>query len=189
MKHTEEKGTQYKWKSATSINTESTESKQDCKNASSESAFSKAKSEAKSFLTPSMPYFPMRRGSSPLVAELSALREADQRDKNVVVFPNRKVEDVPGIFIPKPQTSTVTSTSKMPQFLSVNEHSAKNRRRHSLSDPAIFQLQSQKSRPTWLTNLTPRSAYANFTSQDRLRYTLALSNSISFIIYVAILVF
>ena len=184
MKHTEEKGTQYKWKSATSINTESTESKQDCKNASSESAFSKAKSEAKSFLTPSMPYFPMRRGSSPLVAELSALREADQRDKNVVVFPNRKVEDVPGIFIPKPQTSTVTSTSKMPQFLSVNEHSAKNRRRHSLSDPAIFQLQSQKSRPTWLTNLTPRSAYANFTSQDRLRYTLELSNSISFIIYV-----
>lgn len=143
-------------------------------NASSESAFSKAVS--KSFLTPSIPYFP-RRGSSPLVAELSALREADQRDKNVVVFPNRKVEDVPGIFIPSKQQNSSSATSKMPQFLSVNEHSAKNRRRHSLSDPAIFQLQSQKSRPNWLSNLTPRSAYANFTSTDRLRYSSSLISS------------
>ena len=159
VKH-EEKGSP-KWKSATAINIETQANTNESSPTSSHKTSSKA-----SFLTPSIPYFP-RRGSSPLVAELSALREADQRDKNVVVFPNRKVEDVPGIFIPSKQNST----TKMPQFLSVNEHSGRNRRRHSLSDPAIFHLQSQKSRPSWLSNVTPRSAYAFFTSStDRLRY-------------------
>ena len=151
----EEKGSP-KWKSATSINIFEANT-----NASFSSSQSSQESKTKSsFLTPSIPYFPTRRGSSPLVAELSALREANQREnKNVVVFPNRKVEDVPGIFIPNKQNSA------KPQFLSV-ENSAKNRRRHSLSDPAIF---ISKSRPNWLSNLTPRSAYANFTSTDRLR--------------------
>ena len=131
-----------KWKSATAINN-------DCNTASTEST------KPKSFLTPSLPYFGTRRGSSPLVAELNALREADQRDKNVVVFPNRKVEDVPGIFIPSKQNSI--SSHKTPQFLSVNEPHSNKRRRHSLSDPALLHQQISKSKPNWLSNLTSRS--------------------------------
>ena len=132
-----------KWKSATAINNE-------CNTNVTEST------KPKSFLTPSLPYFGTRRGSSPLVAELNALREADQRDKNVVVFPNRKVEDVPGIFIPSKQNSGISS-NKTPQFLSVNEPHSNKRRRHSLSDPALLHQQISKSKPNWLSNLTSRS--------------------------------
>ena len=52
-----------KWKSATAIN---------------DTTANIESSKPKSFLTPSLPYFPSRRGSSPLVAELNALREAEQ---------------------------------------------------------------------------------------------------------------
>lgn len=131
--------------------------------------------EKPSFLAPSLPYS-SRRGSSPLVAELNALRAADQRDKKaassvddrpgVVVFPRRKVEDVPGIFIPKKAVASKGDEdlgSRISHFLGVKE--LESRRRHSLSDPALLQQQlskaasnqaaaaSSSSRPTWLQNL------------------------------------
>ena len=139
-----------KWKSATAINN------------ATDSSTKEESTKLKSFLTPSLPYFGTRRGSSPLVAELNALREADQRDKNVVVFPNRKVEDVPGIFIPSKQNSISTNKTS-PQFLSVNEPHSNKRRRHSLSDPALLHQQIAKSKPNWLSNLTSRSPYANIS--------------------------
>lgn len=135
-------------------------------------------------LAPSQPALSQRRRSSPLVPELNALRrEALEKekaqdkkvgDRNVVVFPKRKVEDVPGIFIPSNKNSS--NEFRISQFLGVKEDGNSSRqRRHSLSDPALllkFNSPSkhkaekhlpteQKQRPTWLANLTPRSPYAS----------------------------
>ena len=157
------------------------------------------------FLAPSLTYT-SRRGSSPLVAELNALRAADQRDKKaaakeaaaasrqnhqiplrpgVVVFPKRKIEDVPGIFIPKnkPHASSSSKSgfenedlgTRITQFLGVKIEDQRNRRRHSVSDPALIQNRlinpsstapcASQPRPIW-ANLQPRSPYAS--AQDLL---------------------
>ena len=159
------------------------------------------------FLAPSLTYT-SRRGSSPLVAELNALRVADQRDKKaqqsaaaaasasasvdqakqqnqqplrpgVVVFPKRKIEDVPGIFIPKNKPATSKGYdedlgSRITQFLGVKIEDQRNRRRHSVSDPALIQNRlinpssapcASQPRPIW-ANLQPRSPYAS--TQDLL---------------------
>ena len=133
-------------------------------------------------LPPSLPYLATRRKSSPLVPELNALREAEQRDKrrdsggNKVIFPKRKVEDVPGIYIPtKIKTGEEDLGSKISHFLGVKEElGGRRRRRHSVSDPALFNFgctsaskcsspvaSKPPARPTWLANLTPRSPYAS----------------------------
>ena len=142
------------------------------------------------FLAPSLTYSE-RRGSSPLVAELNALRAAELRDKKaaeaatasetsnrpgVVVFPKRKIEDVPGIFIPKNKPSRETMKmkgdedlgSRISQFLGVRE--VQRGRRHSVSDPALLQhqLTSSISSPKPIferfgskADLKPRSPYAS----------------------------
>ena len=148
------------------------------------------------FLAPSLTYT-SRRGSSPLVAELNALRAADQRDKKaaadeaassaaeakqlrpgVVVFPKRKIEDVPGIFIPKNKATKgfdeADFGTRITQFLGVKIEDQRNRRRHSVSDPALIQNRlinpssapcASQPRPIW-ANLQPRSPYAS--AQDLL---------------------
>ena len=168
----------------------------------------------------------LRRNSAPLIVppkELNALREAAERNElrdGVHVFPKRKVEDVPGIFIPqkpkKGQSKAAVSDSpslrydlighgcgaaahaaaaaddskggrRNSQFLGVSHD---RRRRHSISDPALFlkfnspseqtpsemptsgaasAAAAQPSRPSWLANLTPRSPYAK-SSQAVLPY-------------------
>ena len=142
------------------------------------------------FLAPSLTYSE-RRGSSPLVAELNALRAAELRDKKaaeaatasepsnrpgVVVFPKRKIEDVPGIFIPKNKPSRETMKTKgdedlgsrISQFLGVKE--VQRGRRHSVSDPALLQHQLTSSirspkpileRFGSKADLKPRSPYAS----------------------------
>ena len=148
------------------------------------------------------PKIRVRRNSTPLVPELNALREAAERDerrnsKGCHVFPKRKIEDVPGIFIPqqskKSQQQSKENISETPDdskgggrishFLGVKEEHGQ-RRRHSLSDPALllkFNSPSKQTttpsmmptattmavppppRPSWLANLTPRSPYAKST--------------------------
>lgn len=142
-----------------------------------------------SLLMAPSPALYQRRRSSPLVPELHALRrEALEKekaqdkkvgDRNVVVFPKRKVEDVPGIFIPSKNSSNSSNEFRISQFLGVKEDGNSSRqRRHSLSDPALLLKfnspskhkaekqaaaapEQQKQRPTWLANLTPRSPYAS----------------------------
>ncbi len=118
------------------------------------------KTGSSGFLAPTLPYS-HRRSSSPLVAELSALqREAELREgrgatvdrPGVVVFPKRKVEDVPGIFIPGSSKCSGSNKavkddsggdfgSRLSSFLGVNRPSAHERRRHSVSDPLLLQQQ------------------------------------------------
>ena len=137
----------------------------------------------------------VRRNSTPLLpsaGELSSLRDAAERerDDNVIVFPKRKIEDVPGIFIPqqskKGQSGAAVELSssrcgspaaddskggRYSHFLGVKEEHPSRRRRHSLSDPALLlkfnsptkqtpASPQQPPRPSWLANLTPRSPYA-----------------------------
>ena len=168
----------------------------------------------------------LRRNSAPLIVppkELNALREAAERNElrdGVHVFPKRKVEDVPGIFIPqkpkKGQSKAAVSDSPSLRYDLIghgcgaahaaaataddskgerrNSHflgvSHDRRRRHSISDPALFlkfnspseqtpsemptsgaasAAAAQPSRPSWLANLTPRSPYAK-SSQAVLPY-------------------
>lgn len=166
----------FKWKSSMDVNSNSNDVMSEKED----------KENRKNFLNPSL-RFSDRRCSTPLIAELSALRTAElQRDKKaetnssssasnsldrpgVVVFPNRKVEDVPGIFIPKKSASKDSEDgdlgSRISQFLGVKEDPLR-RRRHSLSDPALLQqprdlaTSSSSPRPIW-ANLKPRSPYAS----------------------------
>ena len=98
-----------------------------------------------------------------------------------IVFPSRKVEDVPGIFIPAKNTAVAPPAkdqSKISHFLGVKEDGYNSkRRRHSLSDPALLLLaaaasSNSSSSPTSSRKaatasaaasaaLTPRSPYAS----------------------------
>ena len=162
----------FKWKSSMDVNSNSNDVMSEKED----------KENQKNFLNPSL-RFSDRRCSTPLIAELNALRTAElQRDKKanssasnsldrpgVVVFPNRKVEDVPGIFIPKKSASKDSEDgdlgSRISQFLGVKEDPLR-RRRHSLSDPALLQqprdltTSNSSPRPIW-ANLKPRSPYAS----------------------------
>jgi hypothetical protein len=169
-----------KWKSATNIHRDS----------SIDSIIAKSpKSPQKSLLAPSVP-LNTRRRSSPCVPDLNELRRqeaAKSKKNNVVVFPKRKIEDVPGIFIPSSAGKKDMGGSgsggggddlgrRISQFLGVKEAEGRQQRRHSLSDPALLKQFSsatsggsasivsspkQPSRPNWLPNLTPRSPYAS----------------------------
>lgn len=133
-----------KWKSSTDIPSSKPASAVEAAT-EAVSCTSSPSNKAAAFLAPSLPYTP-RRGSSPLVVELNALREADQRDKRakerpgVVVFPKRKMEDVPGIFIPKNNNDNPANLgSRISSFLGVRADDS--RRRHSVSDPLLLQQQ------------------------------------------------
>ena len=172
-----------RWKSASDIaNHDSEDSDQGSYEPSFKGTHDSSGQNSMNLLPPSLPMLSTRRKSSPLVPELNALREAEQRDKRrnsgaVVVFPKRKVEDVPGIFIPKSKDEDLGT--RISQFLGVKEDTPR-RRRHSVSDPALLNFGSPKNcstshnnniqpqtfsqppqRPTWLANLTPRSPYAS----------------------------
>ena len=139
--------------------------------------------------------FPYRRSSSPLVAELESLRkEADaaaqgRRGSNdslpsdrpgVVVFPKRRLEDVPGIFIPHKSSSkssffaSNSSTNEKLNHSGVQGSVANllginriDRRRHSMSDPVLLEQQfsAVKSFPL----LHPRSPYTCQHKGDQIK--------------------
>lgn len=115
---------------------------------------STSSSSSSSFLRPNFPLM-SRRGSSPLESELNAFRKTisegpGEPTRNVVVFPRRKLEDVPGIFIPG--RSKVDSVSNL---LGVRSFKDDDRRRHSISDPIL--VQQQISAIKQLPALRPRS--------------------------------
>jgi len=113
-------------------------------------------SSSSSFLRPSFPLM-SRRGSSPLESELNALRKTisegpGEPPRNVVVFPRRKLEDVPGIFIPGRSKG-----DSVANLLGVRLSKDDERRRHSISDPILVQQQISTIKP--LQSLRPRSPY------------------------------
>ena len=98
-----------------------------------------------------------RRGSSPLESELNALRKTisegpGEPPRNVVVFPRRRLEDVPGIFIPGRSKG-----DSVANLLGVRLSKDDDRRRHSISDPIL--VQQQISSIKQLPALRPRSPY------------------------------
>jgi hypothetical protein len=113
-------------------------------------------SSSSSFLRPSFPLM-SRRGSSPLESELNALRKTisegpGEPPRNVVVFPRRRLEDVPGIFIPGRSKG-----DSVANLLGVRLSKDDDRRRHSISDPIL--VQQQISSIKQLPALRPRSPY------------------------------
>lgn len=120
--------------------------------AAEESKKASSSSSSAAFLRPGFPLM-SRRGSSPLEAELSAYRKTcvdGEAQRNVVVFPRRKLEDVPGIFIPH----RASKNDGGPHFLGVRSSKDDDRRRHSISDPILVQRQLGR-----LPALLPRSPY------------------------------
>ena len=113
--------------------------------------------QTSSFLRPGFPLM-SRRGSSPLESELNALRKTisegpgSEPPRNVVVFPRRRLEDVPGIFIPGRSKGDSVSN-----LLGVRISKDDDRRRHSISDPIL--LQQQLSSMKQLPSIRPRSPY------------------------------
>ena len=126
----------------------------------------------------------VRRNSSPLLPDIIAFRqrhESAERDelnegrnsKGCHVFPKRKIEDVPGIFIPqqskKGQSNTVETSAcaatddskcgRNSHFLGVKEEHGR-RRRHSLSDPALLLKFNSPSKQTMMPTACSTTAAA-----------------------------
>ena len=72
--------------------------------------------------------------------------------RNVVVFPRRKLEDVPGIFIPGRSKG-----DSVANLLGVRLSKDDERRRHSISDPILLQQQLSSMKP--LPALRPKSPF------------------------------
>ena len=103
-----------------------------------------------------------------VISDVAAAEAAKGQSKAAIVFPKRKLEDVPGIFIPsksKPKPSRTKTTEDalagiMGEFESSNLLSVmKNKpRRHSMSDPIFLQTYAANNPSKPL--LLPRSPYS-----------------------------